>query len=131
MVLTSGFVGSPQTFSNSTQHQEVASSHFSNFVQSFSIPLPVELKRLPPDGLRNCFQRRVHRLKVGQTVTIQNAVVHIRQITVEVFGDGEGVLKLLKCHNEEQSTRLSENVKRLFILFAILQRLFSLAFVYD
>ena len=82
----------------STENQEILSSVLSHLVQCFGIPFTIELKGLPSDGLGHGFQCGVNRLEGGETVSVEDGVIDVGQITIEVLGDGEGLLELVKSH---------------------------------
>lgn len=89
------------------EHQKVAAASLGHLVQCFGIPLAVHLKGLPADGLGDSLKGSMNRLEGVETVAVEDAVVHVGQVTVEVFGDCEGGLELLECHRGKSIDQLA------------------------
>jgi len=89
----------------STENQEILSSVLSHLVEGFGIPFTVELKGLPSDGLGHGFQCGVDRLEGGETVSVEDGVIDVGQVTVEVFSDGEACWNWLRVIVEIDYTR--------------------------
>lgn len=117
-IVYSGF-GESQRISLA-EHQKVAAASLRHLVQCFGIPLAVHLKGLPADGLGDSLKGSMDRLEGAETVAVEDTVVHLGQVTVEVFGDCEGGLELLECHRGNRLHPPSRNLKHFLQLSTLM-----------
>ena len=102
---------------SSAEHQKVTATSLGHLVQSLGIPLAVHHKGLPADGLGHRLKGSVDGFEGAETVTVEDTIVHVGQVTVEVLSDCESGLELLECHRGNRLHPPIRNIKHFLPIF--------------